>query len=108
MLHAPDWVSPSPSTVVADGEEEGTHGRGPGDGDRGGAVGYRRRSELGEIGARLAPLHPKNNTFPGEVLLELAADAIAGSGPSSSKASAISASPLARRVGYQPGRVRFA
>jgi hypothetical protein len=82
MLHAPDWVSPSPSTVVADGEAEGTHDRGPGDGDRGGAVGYRRRSELGEIGARLAPLHPKNNTFPGEVLLELAADAIAESGAS--------------------------
>jgi hypothetical protein len=36
--------------------------------------------ELGEIGACLAPLHPKNNTFPGEVLLELAADAIEESG----------------------------
>jgi hypothetical protein len=32
--------------------------------------------ELGEIAARLAPLHPKNNTFPGEVLLDLACDAI--------------------------------
>jgi hypothetical protein len=32
--------------------------------------------ELGEIAARLAPLHPKNNTFPGEVLLDLAGDAI--------------------------------
>ena len=56
--------------------------------------------ELGEIGARLAPLHPKNNTFPGEVLLELAADAIeeraarAGSGPSSSKASASATFPM--------------
>jgi hypothetical protein len=38
--------------------------------------------ELGEITARLAPLHPKNNTFPGEVLLELAADAIEESGAS--------------------------
>ena len=38
--------------------------------------------ELGEIAARLAPLHPKNNTFPGEVLLELAADAIEASGAS--------------------------
>jgi hypothetical protein len=38
--------------------------------------------ELGEIAARLAPLHPKNNTFPGEVLLELAADAIEESGAS--------------------------
>ena len=36
--------------------------------------------ELGEVAARLAPLHPKNNTFPGEVLLELAADAIEESG----------------------------
>jgi hypothetical protein len=32
--------------------------------------------ELGEIAARLAPLHPRNNAFPGEVLLDLAADAI--------------------------------
>jgi hypothetical protein len=38
--------------------------------------------ELGEIAARLEPLHPKNNTFPGEVLLELAADAIEESGAS--------------------------
>jgi hypothetical protein len=38
--------------------------------------------ELGEIAARLAPLHPKNNTFPGEVLLGLAADAIEESGAS--------------------------
>jgi hypothetical protein len=32
--------------------------------------------DLGELAGRLEPLHPKNNTFPGEVLLELAADAI--------------------------------
>jgi hypothetical protein len=32
--------------------------------------------ELGQLAALLEPLHPKNNTFPGEVLLELAADAI--------------------------------
>lgn len=38
--------------------------------------------ELGEIAARLAPLHPKNNTFPAQVLLELAADAIDESGAS--------------------------
>jgi hypothetical protein len=38
--------------------------------------------DLGEIAARLAPLHPRNNTFPGEVLLELAADAIEESGAS--------------------------
>jgi hypothetical protein len=34
--------------------------------------------ELGQVAALLAPLHPKNNTFPGEVLLELATDAIEG------------------------------
>ena len=38
--------------------------------------------DLGEIGRRLEPLHPKNNTFPGELLLELAADAIEESGAS--------------------------
>jgi hypothetical protein len=35
---------------------------------------------LGEVAERLAPLHPKNDTFPGEVLLELAADAIEETG----------------------------
>jgi len=35
---------------------------------------------LGDIAARLAPLHPRNNTFMGEVLLDLTADAIAASG----------------------------
>jgi hypothetical protein len=36
--------------------------------------------DLGDIARRLEALHPKNNTFPGEVLLELAADAIEESG----------------------------
>lgn len=36
--------------------------------------------ELGELAEWLAPLHPKNDTFPGEVLLELAADAIEEAG----------------------------
>jgi hypothetical protein len=36
--------------------------------------------ELGELAALLEPLHPKNNTFLGEVLLELAADAIEEAG----------------------------
>jgi len=36
--------------------------------------------ELGELAERLAPLHPKNDTFPGEILLELAADAIEEAG----------------------------
>jgi hypothetical protein len=38
--------------------------------------------ELGELAALLEPLHPRNNTFPGEVLLELAADAIDEAGVS--------------------------
>jgi hypothetical protein len=36
--------------------------------------------ELGDLAELLEPLHPKNNTFPGEVLLELAADAIEEAG----------------------------
>jgi hypothetical protein len=36
--------------------------------------------KLADIAAQLAPLHPPNDTFPGEVLLELAADAIELSG----------------------------
>ena len=35
---------------------------------------------LEDVAARLALLHPRNDTFPGEVLLDLAADAIAASG----------------------------
>ncbi|MDQ6837823.1 MAG: hypothetical protein M3137_05665 [Actinomycetota bacterium] len=31
---------------------------------------------MADIELQLEPLHPKNNTFPGEVLLELAADAL--------------------------------
>jgi hypothetical protein len=38
--------------------------------------------EFGDVARDLEPLHPKNNTFPGEVLLELAADAIEESGAS--------------------------
>ena len=38
--------------------------------------------ELSEIAARLAPLHPRHDMFPGEVLLDLAADAIGLSGAS--------------------------
>jgi hypothetical protein len=37
-------------------------------------AGIARGTELGDIGVRLERLHPRNNTFPGEVLLELAAD----------------------------------
>lgn len=36
--------------------------------------------DLGDISAELWPLHPQHDTFPGEVLLDLAADAIEESG----------------------------
>ena len=42
--------------------------------------GIRAGRELGDIARELERLHPKNNTFPGELLLELAADAIEESG----------------------------
>jgi hypothetical protein len=40
--------------------------------------------DLGQLVFALRELHPRNNTFPGEVLLELAADAIEESGASRS------------------------
>ena len=41
--------------------------------------------DLDSIKEQLAALHPRNNTFPAEVLLELAAEAIGESGASSAK-----------------------
>ena len=38
--------------------------------------GLARGDDLADLAERLEPLHPRNNTFPGEVLLDLAADAI--------------------------------
>jgi hypothetical protein len=38
--------------------------------------GLARGDDLADLAERLEPLHPLNNTFPGEVLLDLAADAI--------------------------------
>jgi hypothetical protein len=35
-----------------------------------------RDTEVSELSGELAPLHPRNNTFPGEVLLQVAADAL--------------------------------
>jgi hypothetical protein len=57
----------------------------PTDGDRRTVIeialsGLARGDDLGDLAARLAPLHSRNNTFPGEVLLDLAADAIGVSG----------------------------
>jgi hypothetical protein len=39
-------------------------------------------ADLGDLRFELFPLHPKDNTFPGEVFLELAADAIDEAGAS--------------------------
>lgn len=39
-------------------------------------------ADLDDVAQQLAPLHPKHNTFPGEVLLDLAADALELSGAS--------------------------
>ena len=47
-----------------------------------GLVGLTVDQDLDEIMFRLADLHLRNNTFPAEVLLELAAEAIAESGAS--------------------------
>jgi hypothetical protein len=38
--------------------------------------GLARDGDLFELMTELAPLHPRNNTFPGEVFLRLAADAL--------------------------------
>ena len=61
--------------------------RGPTDEDRDTAIaialkGLAHGDDVNELAARLAPLHPHHDTFPGEVLLDLAADAIGVSGAS--------------------------
>jgi hypothetical protein len=38
--------------------------------------------DLSDIAAELAPLHPRNDTFPGEVFLQVAADALGWCGAS--------------------------
>ena len=38
-------------------------------------AGLARDADIFELVSELAPLHPRDNTFPGEVLLRLAADA---------------------------------
>jgi hypothetical protein len=44
--------------------------------------GLARDADIFELVGELAPLHPRNNTFPGEVFLHLAADALNWSGAS--------------------------
>jgi hypothetical protein len=45
-------------------------------------TGLAQDAELPELLGELEPLHPRGNTFPGEVFLRLAADALAWSGVS--------------------------
>lgn len=45
-------------------------------------VGLARGVDANDLAEQLAPLHPRNNTFPGEVLLELAVDALEVAGAS--------------------------
>lgn len=44
--------------------------------------GLARDAEIFEVMSGLEPLHPRNDTFPGEVFLHLAADALAWRGAS--------------------------
>jgi hypothetical protein len=44
--------------------------------------GLSRDTDIFEVLSRLEPLHPRNDTFPGEVLLRLAADPLAWCGAS--------------------------
>jgi hypothetical protein len=46
--------------------------------------GLARDADIFELVSELAPLHPRNNTFPGEVFLHLAADALDWCGASRS------------------------
>ena len=43
--------------------------------------GLARDGDIFELLSELAPLHPRNDTFPGEVFLHVAADALEWSGP---------------------------
>lgn len=44
--------------------------------------GLAREDDVPAILAALRPLHPRDNTFPGEVLMDVGADALGWSGPS--------------------------
>jgi hypothetical protein len=44
--------------------------------------GLARDSDLSELEGELAPLHPRNNTFPGDVFLQVAADVLEWCGAS--------------------------
>ena len=82
MPRAPDCMSPRPGTVGLMAKQQGPTAEDRATAIRVALAGIAGGVELGDAAARLVPLHPKNDTFPGEVLLELAADAIEESGAS--------------------------
>jgi hypothetical protein len=55
--------------------------------------GMARNTEVSELVGELAPLHPRDNTFPGEVLLHVAADALEWCGASRVDALALAGMP---------------
>jgi hypothetical protein len=70
-------------------------------------------TDIFEIAAELAPLHPRNNTFPGEVLLQVAADALDWA--NASRADPVSLEEFRERFlaectfrGRDRGKLRFA
>jgi hypothetical protein len=55
--------------------------------------GLARDSDVSELASELAPLHPRNDTFPGEVFLHLAADALDWCGASRAEPLALEGMP---------------
>jgi hypothetical protein len=55
--------------------------------------GMARDTEVSELAGELAPLHPRDNTFPGEVLLQVAADALDWCGASRADPLALAGMP---------------
>ena len=87
-------------------------GKGPTAEDRGVAIvvalsGSAKGRTLAELASELARLHPRNNTFPGEVLLELAADALEEGGVSAKTPSTTRTSerPTSRNASFMAGPI---
>ena len=55
--------------------------------------GVARDTGVAELAGELAPLHPRDNTFPGEVLLQVAADALEWCGASRAEPLALEGMP---------------
>jgi hypothetical protein len=75
--------------------------------------GLARDADIGEVVGEMAPLHPRNNTFPGEVFLHVAADALDWAG--ASRADPLPLEGIQERFlpecdfrGRQNSKVRFA